>query len=181
MKFKTKFLIFVLTFFISFVGTIKTNALEIKDIELNKTFSLLVDPNKPITSPGNEIPDSGGSTPGFKLPESNSASSWCENFNQVWYIFGLVIQVIYIVTPLLLIITGSITMIQAMTKKDESAITKAQSLLVKKIIVAVIIFLMVSITKMVIGLVADDGWTTCANCAFNPSQGNCGIDKVPTG
>ena len=72
-------------------------------------------------------------------------------------------------------------MINAMMQKDAGAIKKAQSALVNKIIAAVVIFLMVSIVKMVVGLVATDGWTSCANCAFNPSGANCGIEKVPTG
>lgn len=152
--------------------------------------------NKATTYPSHGIPNQNNNTGTENVSQNQntnagssasgsggkgSGTAWCEQFNQVWYVFGIIIQIIYVVTPLLLIVTGSITMIQAMMKKDESEIKKAQNLLVKKIIVAVIVFLMVSITKMVIGLVADEGWTTCANCAFNPSQGNCGIEKVPTG
>ena len=110
-----------------------------------------------------------------------AGSEWCTELMSVWSLIGYLIQILYVIAPLLLIVTGSITLIKAMMQKDESSIKKAQNLLVKKIIVAVIVFLMVSITKMVIGLVADEGWTTCANCAFNPSQENCGIEKVPTG
>lgn len=118
-----------------------------------------------------------------KENQSNNSTngSWCTKFNNIWYVFGIIIQVIYVVTPLLLIISGSITMIQAMMKHDPGAVTKAQKALVNKIIAAVVVFLMISIVKMVTALVADDGWVSCANCAFNPNQSNCEIEKVQTG
>lgn len=112
---------------------------------------------------------------------SGSSGSWCTEFNNVWYVFGIAIQIIYVVTPLLLIVTGSITMLQAMTKHDPGAVNKAQKALVNKIIAAVVVFLMISIVKMVTALVADDGWVSCANCAFNPNQDNCKFDPVETG
>ena len=186
MKLK-KYLVLFIALFISFTSFNKVEAKTLKQTEFNKSLMILVNPNIKPTVPGaitQETDTSGGSIGSNNAdgPSSGTSSSaWCEQFNQVWYVFGIIIQIIYVVTPLLLIVTGSITTIQAMMQKDESSIKKAQNLLVKKIIVAVIVFLMVSITKMVIGLVADEGWTTCANCAFNPSQENCGIEKVPTG
>ncbi len=179
MKYKRYFIV-IFTLFISFISLNRLNAIEIKNtnIELNKITVTLARDQKPDVI---EDTQKGNTTPNTSNNSSSGGGAWCEDFNQVWYIFGIIIQVIYVVTPLLLIVTGSITMINAMMQKDAGAIKKAQSALVNKIIAAVVIFLMVSIVKMVVGLVATDGWTSCANCAFNPSGANCGIEKVPTG
>ena len=117
---------------------------------------------------------------------SNSGSSgaslngWCSKFNSVWFILGRILQVIYVATPLLLIVTGAITFLQAMTNKDSSAIKKAQQALVKKIIAAVLIFLLLPITKLSLKLVADEGWYDCAKCVFSPDE-SCKSGDVTTG
>lgn len=197
MKFKSKYLIIMLTLFVSFIGINRINASEIS-LKPQDLFVLLDNDNS--TGRGNGFDEgaggfggetnsgntsnSGNSSNSGNNNKGNSSSggfSWCSDFNELWYIFGIIIQVIYVATPLLLIVSGSIVMIQAMMKNDPGAVKKAQGALVNKIIAAIVIFLMVTIVKMVTNLVADDGWTSCANCAFNPSQGNCGIDKVETG
>lgn len=109
------------------------------------------------------------------------ASGVCGKFNKVFYVFGIALQFIYILTPILLIVTGMITYLKVVSKSDDKDMKSAQKQLTNKIIAAVVIFLMVPITKMVINLVADDGWIACADCMFNPSQEKCGIEKVPTG
>lgn len=192
MKFKSKYLIIMLTLFVSFIGINRVNASEIS-LKPQDLFVLLDNEDDKTNgsdrgngTTGGGISDSRGNgfkedSGGVSSNSSSGGSSWCSDFNELWYIFGLIIQVIYVATPLLLIVSGSIVMIQAMMKNDPGAVKKAQGALVSKIIAAVIIFLMVTIVKMVTNLVADDGWTSCANCAFNPSKGNCGIDKVETG
>lgn len=104
----------------------------------------------------------------------------CEDLNVVWTIFGYVIWGIKVVVPLLLIISGMITMAHAVMEKDEKKIKDAQNLLVKKVIAAVIVYLVIVLTGVVVGLVADNSWKTCANCAFHPFSDGCGFEKVPT-
>ena len=184
MKFKSKYLIIMLTLFVSFIGINRVNASEIS-LKPQDLFVLLdnEDDNTNDTTNGSGRGNgtTGGGISGGVSSNDSNGGSWCSNFNQVWYIFGIIIQVIYVATPLLLIVSGSITMIQAMMKNDSGAVKKAQGALVNKVIAAVVVFLMVSIVKMVTNLVADDGWTSCANCAFNPSYSNCGIEKQHTG
>lgn len=107
----------------------------------------------------------------------------CEDLSPVWTIFGYVIWGIKVVVPLLLIITGMITMAHAVMEKDEKAIKNAQNLLIKKVIAAVIVYLVIMITGVVVNLVADSSWKTCAKCAFSPfdSSAGCGISKEPIG
>lgn len=117
---------------------------------------------------------------------SNSGSSgaslngWCSKFNSVWFILGRILQVIYVATPLLLIVTGAITFLQAMTNKDSGAVKKAEQTLIKKIIAAVLIFLLLPITKLSLKLVADEGWYDCAKCVFSPDD-SCKSGNVTTG
>lgn len=217
MKFK-KYIILLLTLFVSFGFVSSVDAMTLKEFEsypeseresilnslsgeertelLNDMMSQnnnLIDRDTEeliedlINKPGEVINNNNNGTNNNKNNSSNNDSSssgsgsWCTDFNNVWYVFGIAIQVIYVATPLLLIISGSITMLQAMTKHDPGAINKAQKALVNKIIAAVVVFLMISIVKMVTAFVADDGWVSCANCAFNPNQENCEFDKVQTG
>ena len=126
-----------------------------------------------------------------------TANSFCQKTSIVWTIFGYIIFAIKVVVPLLLIVSGMITMADAVMKKDEKDIKKAQNTLVQKLIAAVIVFLVIQITSIVVNLVADDSWKGCATCAFHPFSGtytttykdstgaeqsatyNCGITTEP--
>lgn len=107
----------------------------------------------------------------------------CEELKVVWTLFGYVIWAIKVVVPLLLIISGMITMAKAVMEKKEDDIKKAQNLLIKKVIAAVIVYLVITITKVVISLVATGDWETCVECAFNPFSGNCEFVRtdIPSG
>lgn len=102
----------------------------------------------------------------------------CGGLTPVWTIIGYIILAIQIVVPLLLIISGMITMAKAVMEKKEEEIKKAQNLLVKKIIAAVIAFLVIAATKIVVGLVVTGSWEECARCALNPSANGCGFEKA---
>ncbi len=105
-----------------------------------------------------------------------AASEWCQELTSVWTLIGYVVAIAYVAAPLILIISGSIGMLKAMTQKDEAAITKAQNVLVKKIIAAVAVFLVVTITKLVVGIFGDGGWMDCAKCVLNPREPACKIE-----
>lgn len=92
--------------------------------------------------------------------------NWCAEFSTVWYVLGIILRVIYVATPLLLIVTGSITFIQAMMKDKSDNLAKASNLLIKKIIVSLVIFMLLPLSKIVLGFVADEGWYDCAKCVF---------------
>ena len=96
----------------------------------------------------------------------------CESLKVVWTLFGYVIWAIKVVVPLLLIISGMITMAKAVMEKKEDDIKKAQNL-----------YLVITVTKVVISLVATGDWETCVECAFNPFSGNCEFVRtdIPSG
>ena len=113
MKFKSKYLIIMLTLFVSFIGINRINASEISlkpqdlfvllDNEDDNTNETTNGSGRGNGTTGGGISDSRGN--GFKegsggiSSNDSSGSSWCSNFNQIWYIFGIIIQVIYVATP----------------------------------------------------------------------------------
>lgn len=111
------------------------------------------------------------------------ATDICVTLKPVWTIFGYLIFAVKVIVPLLLIITGMIALAQAVMKQEEKEIKKAQSVLIQKLIAAVLVYLVITITGVVVGLVADGlDWQECANCAFHPFNSDCGITgDVDTG
>lgn len=112
----------------------------------------------------------------FYVLADMSAAEFCTKLAPVWTIFGYIIFAIQIVVPLLLIISGMITMAKAVMEKKEDDIKKAQSLLIKKLIAAVICFLVIAVVKMVVPLVTNEDWHGCAKCATSPFSAECGIN-----
>ena len=94
----------------------------------------------------------------------------CNELGKAWTILGYVIWLIQIVTPLLLIISGMLTMAKAVMQDKQDGLEKATSELITKIISALIVFLVIWATKLVVNLIADDGWQDCAACVFNPGK-----------
>lgn len=122
----------------------------------------------------------------FSLLADVSNINICEGLSMVWTIFGYIVIGVQIVVPLLLIVSGMITMAQAVMGKKDDDIKKAQKLLVNKIIAAVICFLVIAFTKMIVNLVTkDENWTSCAKCVFDVNAAGCGIIdsgiNVPSG
>lgn len=105
-----------------------------------------------------------------------TASNLCETTKPVWTIFGYIVWGIKIAVPLLLIISGMIVMAKAVMSKEEKEIKSAQQHLVKKVIAAVIVYLIISITGVVVGLVGGPDWdNSCYDCVFHPFRDGCNI------
>ena len=90
----------------------------------------------------------------------------------------LIILGIKIFIPVVLIIFGMIDLGRAVMSNDDKTMKEKQSLLIKRIVYAVLIFLVVSIVQVVIGLVANvdtennggiskDKMTTCIKAFVN--------------
>ena len=81
---------------------------------------------------------------------------------------------IQIIVPLLLIIFGMIELAKAITAQKEDEIKKAQSGLLKKAVVAIIVFLVFSLTKFVFNFAQGDekAWG-CANCLIDGDPKKC--------
>lgn len=86
---------------------------------------------------------------------------------------------IQIIVPILLIIFGMIELAKAITAQKEDEIKKAQGGLLKKAVVAVIVFLVFSLVKFVFGFAGgtQDAW----GCVDNLINGTCDSNAGNTG
>lgn len=88
-----------------------------------------------------------------------------------------VVIFLQVVTPIGLIILGSLDIMKAVTANNESEIKKKQQKFVKRLVAAGILFFVISIVKFVIDIVATNSEgkniSKCFNCMVN-SKEDCG-------
>ena len=123
---------------------------------------------------GQNPPANGGSG---SLASSGDGIELCQNAGLVkaFQIVGWCIFVLKIMTPIVLIVVGSITLGQAVVSSDDKAIKSAVSGLVKKAIAAVVIFFIPTIVMFVFSLVAGaestlEKYSCLTTCLSQPSQ-----------
>lgn len=87
----------------------------------------------------------------------------------------LAVTAIQIAVPILLVIFGMLDLGKSVMAQKEDEIKKGQQLFLKRLIAAVIVFLVVVLVRLVIGLVApsdpDNNIWNCFDCLVN------GVDK----
>jgi hypothetical protein len=113
---------------------------------------------------------------------SYNSETFCDTIpNEVMNIVHMIYLAIQILTPLLLVIFGAIDMIRALTQQKDDEIKKAQAGLIKKVIVAIIVFLILTIAQWVVGLASKatngsdasaNGWG-CACKLLKGQNGSC--------
>ena len=89
------------------------------------------------------------------------------NLDQVFVIVQFILKVIQWVAPVILIVIGSIDMVKAIIAGKEDEIKKHQQTLIKRLIAAVIIFLIPLLVSIILGWVGGDNWKNCWNDAKN--------------
>lgn len=89
----------------------------------------------------------------------------CKDIPQpVFAVVGTIIMLIQVVVPILLIIWGMIDFAKAVVGGDEDKIKAGQKVFIKRLIAAVILFLVVTVVKLLLNLVGtitkepDDGY-----------------------
>jgi len=90
-----------------------------------------------------------------------------------------IINIIKIGVPLLLIIFGMLDLGKAVMAQKEDEIKKGQQIFIKRLIAAVIVFLVVFVVQLAINLVAGDdkaGIWKCIDCFidYSSTNTNCG-------
>ena len=75
------------------------------------------------------------------------------------YMLQLIVLAIQIVVPFLLIVWGMLDLGKAVIAQKEDEIKKGQQLFMKRVIAAVIVFFVVTITTLLVNLVADESET----------------------
>lgn len=103
----------------------------------------------------------------------------CGNFENLAFdpsipdLTSTAINIIKIGIPIILIFLGMLDLGKAVMAQKEDEIKKSQQLFVKRLISAVLVFLVVFIVQIVIGLVARDqnpDITNCIDCFLNDSS-----------
>lgn len=91
-------------------------------------------------------------------------------------VLSVLYNIIQIAIPIILVILGSIDFMKSVSAGKEDEMKKGQQLFIKRLISAVLVFLVFLIVKLVISLVADDEKTD--NKAMRIMQcAECFIDK----
>lgn len=87
-----------------------------------------------------------------------------------------VVTFMKIVIPIALVILGMLDLGKAVMASKEDEIKKAQQLFIKRLIAAIVVFLIVTIVQIFFNILAGAGaatksdWNSCINCFFT---GNC--------
>lgn len=83
------------------------------------------------------------------------------------------ITVVQIAVPVILVLIGSFDFFKAVTAQKEDEIKKAQSLFVKRLIIAGLIFFVVVIVKLIVSVVADASSANIVDCIDCFISGSC--------
>ncbi len=100
-----------------------------------------------------------------------SCDEFVTNNDDIVRIIRFVYNAVKIGVPIILIIVGMFDMGKAITQQKEDEIKKAQSLLVKKAVAALIVFLMFALVQLIVNIVGGTGAQTTIGC----------IDKILNG
>lgn len=90
----------------------------------------------------------------------------------VFKFIGNILKVAFIAVPIVLIIMGSIDFMKAVMAGKEDDIKKNQSVFVKRIIAAVIVFFVPIITNILMNTILDQTESNCLTCVLNPNTCN---------
>lgn len=92
-------------------------------------------------------------------------------------VVSITYTLIQVIIPILLVIFGSLDLVKGITAGKEDEIKKGQKILIKRVIVAAIIFFLIVIVKFLVSIVADatssNNITDCIDCFLS---GKC-IDE----
>lgn len=102
---------------------------------------------------------------------AKSASSFCSDTRVIWRFVGQIVKILQIVIPVIIILLGTIDLGKAVMAGDDKKVKEAQKMLLMRIIYGVAIFFVVTIVRVVFGMLdnADTG-SVCFSCL---SDGNC--------
>lgn len=94
-----------------------------------------------------------------------------EELSEVAQLTSTLITIIKIAVPLLLIVWGMLDLGKAVVAQKEDEIKKGQQIFIKRIIAAVLVFLVVFVVQLVFGLVANTNdsakISSCIDCFIN--------------
>lgn len=123
--------------------------------------------------------------PNIVVDDFGSPNGFCAQSSQIWQFIGRLVQIFKILIPVILVILGLIALGKAIVTDDDKAVKTATNGLIKKFIIAIVIFFIPSIVNAIMGLVIVDkedkdnmtDSAVCISCIVSPSGDVC-RDKV---
>ncbi len=101
----------------------------------------------------------------------------CNGLEAVVSVVKFILKIIQWVVPIILIVLGTIDLVKAVVAGKDDDIKKHQQTLIKRIIAAVIVFLIPMLVSILMGWIGNDDWKTCwkkadgsINSLFNSSN-----------
>lgn len=85
----------------------------------------------------------------------------CNEIAPIIGIAGFALKAIQYVAPVLLILWGSIDLVKSIIQGKEDDIKKSQKVLIKRIISAVLLFLLPMLVSTLLGLIGAKEWKDC--------------------
>ncbi len=109
------------------------------------------------------------------LLDISSAKGFCGEaaVNNVLYLVGVVVAVIRIVVPVILIVVGMTDLIKAITSQDDKQIKQATTLLVKKVVIGVVVFLVPTLVRLIMNVISQEDYKACISCVTNVWGHDC--------
>lgn len=84
--------------------------------------------------------------------------------DQIAHITHYIILIIQILTPVILVIMGSIDLIKGITSQKEDEIKKGQQIFIKRLISGALVFFVIAIVKLLISLAAGNNSGSIFSC-----------------
>lgn len=109
------------------------------------------------------------------LDTIDTTQELCDSLRPVLRIVGYVLLLIKIAVPIILIVVGIVDLMNAVSQKKDDDIKKAQQLLVKRVIAAVMVFLVATLVSIVMRLVGNSAYTKCMDCIDHPTS--CTVEE----
>lgn len=103
------------------------------------------------------------------------AEDACHGLGNIILIVKFLLTIVQWVVPIILIVLGTIDLVKAVVAGKDDDIKKHQQTLIKRIIAAVIVFLIPMLVTVLMGWIGNSEWKTCWN---SKSGGISGIFKT---
>ncbi len=92
-----------------------------------------------------------------------SVAEACHGLGNIVIIVKFILTIIQWVVPIVLIVLGTIDLVKAVIAGKEDDIKKNQTTLIKRVIAAVIVFIIPMLVTIVMGWLGNSDWKTCWN------------------
>ena len=89
----------------------------------------------------------------------------CHELDGLLAIIKFLLKIVQWIVPVILILLGTIDLVKAVIAGKDDDIKKHQQTLIKRIIAAVIVFLVPVIVSILMGWIGNDDWKECWNDA----------------